>query len=108
MLVVIIYVWFASSATWTTWESPTRYFADLAKGFQRGHLYMVTKPSPGLLASPDPYELLPGGQIKGPIDVAYYQGRFYLPWGPTPALVVLLFRWLLHWWLGDLQLVFGF
>ncbi|HEY5912318.1 MAG TPA: hypothetical protein VJA21_17080, partial [Verrucomicrobiae bacterium] len=62
----------------------------------------------GLLASPDPYELLPGGQIKGPIDVAYYQGRFYLPWGPTPALVVLLFRWLLHWWLGDLQLVFGF
>ena len=108
LLVVLIYVWLVSSGTWTAWVSPTRYYADLARGFQQGHLYLPIKVNPALLTSPDPYEPLPSGATQAPIDYAYYQGRYYLPWGPVPALIVLSVRGFFHRWLGDLQLTFGF
>lgn len=106
--VIIVYVWLVSSGTWTRWNSPTRYYADLARGFQRGHLYLAVKVSPELLKSPDPYEPFPSGATQGPLDYSYYNGRYYLPWGPVPALIVLAFHRLFHIWLGDLQLTFGF
>lgn len=106
--VILVYVWLVSAGTWSTWTSPTAYYVDLARGFQRGHLYMDIKVPPGLLTSPDPYTPLPNGQTQGPTDLSYYNGKLYLPWGPAPALVVLLFRWLFHWWLGDMQLTFIF
>ncbi len=108
LFVVFVYVWLVSSGTWTQWVSPTRYYADLARGFQQGHLYLATKVNAELLTLADPYEPLPSGGTRGPIDYSYYNGKYYLPWGPVPALIVLAWHGLFHIWLGDLQLTFGF
>ena len=107
-LVILVYIWFVSSGTWTTWTSPTHYYADLARGLKGGHLYLATKVNPKLLTSPNPYEPLPNGASQGPLDLSYYKGKYYLPWGPTPALVALLIHSIFNWWVGDLYLVFGF
>lgn len=107
-LVVIIYIWFVSSGTWTAWVSPTRYYADLARGFQQGKLFLPIRVDPALLTSSDPYDPSTNGATQAPLDVSYYHEKYYLPWGPVPALIVLTFRVLLHLWLGDLQLTFAF
>ncbi|MGZ6316943.1 MAG: hypothetical protein ACXWNQ_06760, partial [Anaerolineales bacterium] len=107
-LVILVYVWFASSGTLTTWNSQTRYYADLARGFQKGHLYLAIKVAPSIIKSPDPYEPVAPWVPQGPVDYAYYQGRYYLAWEPVPALIVLFVQESLHRWLGDLQLSFGF
>ncbi len=108
LAVLTLYVWFVSAGTWTTWISPTHYYIDLARGFLQGHLYFAIKVPPDLLRSPDPYALLPNGMPQGPWDVSYYNGKYYSPWGPAPALIEILLYWTAHTWLRDLQLVLGF
>ena len=108
VFVVVVYVWFASSGTWSTWTSQTRYYADLAHGFQKGHLYLAIRVPTSLINSPDPYEPSAPWVSQGPIDYSYYRGRYYLAWEPVPALIVWLVRVTLQVWLGDLQLTFGF
>lgn len=108
MIVIIIYVWFISSGTWTTWHSPTRYYADLARGFERGKLYLPTKVEPNLLELANPYDPDTRVDIHAPIDISYYQGRYYLYWGPVPAVILALVSPWVHGRVGDLQLVFVF
>jgi hypothetical protein len=108
LLVVLIYIWFISSGTWLNWVSPTHLYADLARGFLRGKLYLPIKVSSNLLASPDPYNSSIGLGLQGPLDVSYFAGKYYLYWGPVPALILVLFHPLISWRLGDLQLLFGF
>ena len=107
-VVITIYIWFVSSGTWTSWVSPTHYYIDLARGFLQGHLYLAIKVPPALLTSPDPYARLPNGALQGQLDVAYYQGKYYSPWGPAPALIEILLHWTTHSWFRDMQLAFGF
>lgn len=108
ILVSLVYIWFISSGTWLTWISPTHLYADLARGFIKGHLYLPIKVSSNLLVSPDPYNSAGGLGLQGPLDVSYFQGKYYLYWGPTPALILLLIHPIISWRLGDLQLLFGF
>ena len=108
VFVILIYIWFISSGTWTTWVSPTHYYADLTIGFLKGNLYLPIKVGPDLLKSPDPYEPLLTGKTQGPIDYSYYHGKYYLYWGPVPALLLLMIHPIIYWRVGDLQLVFCF
>ncbi len=108
MSVTLIYVWFISSGTWINWVSPTHYYADLARGFLQGHLYLPIKVNPSLLTSPDPWKPIPGGKSLGPTDVSYFQGKYYLNWEPVPALILFLIHPIISWRVGDLQLVFDF
>jgi hypothetical protein len=87
-VVLAAYAWFASSGTFTTWESPTRYFADLARGFAQGHLYLPTQ--------------------EARYDYSLFGGRYYLYFGPVPATILLFLRPLFPWRVGDLQLTFAF
>ncbi|HET7144378.1 MAG TPA: hypothetical protein VFI68_10195 [Anaerolineales bacterium] len=106
--VVVIYVWFISSGTWTNWVSPTHYYANLARGFQLGHLFIPTQPDQRLSELPNPYDPSARVGIDAPLDITYYNGRYYLYWGPVPALILLAVQPLVHGRVGDLQLVFGF
>jgi hypothetical protein len=108
ILVTLVYIWFISSGTWFSWVSPTHYYADLARGFLNGHLYLPIKVNPSLLTSPDPWKPLPSGKSQGPTDFTYFQGKYYLYWGPVPAIILLLIHPIISWRLGDLQLLFGF
>ncbi|OGO38972.1 MAG: hypothetical protein A2Z03_03755 [Chloroflexi bacterium RBG_16_56_8] len=110
ILVILTYIWFISSGTWTTWISPTRYYADLARGFLKGQLYLPTKVDPNLLEMSDPYDLTERIRlgIQMPMDVSLYKGRYYLYWGPVPALALILVNPFIQGRVGDLFLVFGF
>ncbi len=109
-IVLLIYVWLISSGTWTTWVSPTRYYANLARGFGRGNLYLPSKPPAELVDLPDPYDYKARNHagIAPPIDVSYYNGKYYLYWGPVPSLLLVMISPFHSGRVGDLHLVFAF
>jgi glycopeptide antibiotics resistance protein len=97
---------------WTAWSSGspvafgqdrTDYFNLLADGFLSGHLHLNVAPDPSLLALPNPYDPTAnqGFRVQDQIqDLSLYHGKYYLYWGPTPALLLYIpFRLL---GLGDL------
>jgi hypothetical protein len=106
--VILLYIWLISSGTWTSWISPTRYYANLARGFRYGNLHIPTRPDPRLLELPNPYDPSMRGAIEFPPDISLYNGHYYLYWGPVPSLILLALQPVYHGRIGDLFLVFGF
>jgi len=97
MVVVTIAVVVGSYYLWAVRASGTRflwnydlpgYYNLLGRGFAGGHLYVPIEPSPQLLAQPDPWDPSVDPDLKMH-DMALYNGRYYLYFGATPA--VLLF-----------------
>jgi hypothetical protein len=107
-LVIVIYIWLVSSGTWTQWVSPTRYYANLAKGFENGNLFLPGAPHPRLSELPNPYDPVARKDIDVPVDLSYYNGRYYLYWGPVPALMIVPIQSAFQGRVGDLQLTFAF
>jgi hypothetical protein len=70
MLVLLIYVWFVSAGTWTTWISPTHLYADLP-GLSRGNLHVAMKVPEHLLTGADPFTL--HGHL-GYLDRLFFKG----------------------------------
>ena len=108
LLVVMIYIWFGSSGTWTTWTSPTRYYAKLAESFEIGELYLLEEPDQNLLMLSNPYDPLARKNTKAPTDYSLYKEKFYLYWGPVPALFLTIINPFIDGRIGDLQIAFGF
>jgi hypothetical protein len=84
------------------------YYGLLVKGFRAGHLSLPVDAPPGLLKLKDPYDPKQNAAF-GMHDISFYNGKFYLYFGVTPALV-------LYWpvavltgdYLDDTQAVFIF
>ncbi len=67
----------------------SHHYEFLTEGFLSGHTYLSLKPAPDLLALKDPYR--PGQQVSQTLlDASLYQGRFYLYYGPGPAVLLML------------------
>lgn len=108
ILAVPIYIWIGSVGFWTRWPGTTSYYNDLADSFRNGQLHLLTTPDPELLALDDPYDPRQRGQIPFLWDVVLYGGRFYLYWGPVPALLVSGWRAFIPGPVGDNVLVLLF
>jgi len=108
IFVILVYIWFASSGTWTHWDSPTRYYAEQARSFEKGILHLQIKPDPGLLQLSNPYDPPARGDVDFLIDASLYNGKYYLYWGPAPALLLVLINPFVQSKVGDLQLAFLF
>ena len=80
LLVALFYAWIASAAAYGL-----PHYASLARGFLAGHLHLDIPPAPALLALPDPRdpERNEGLRLH---DASLYNGRYYLYFGPAPAL----------------------
>lgn len=79
------------------------FYEELAEAFIDGHTYLNRRPVPGLLALSDPwdpvanksfrlgyYDSVSKRFIRGCHDLGLYKdNRFYLQWGPVPALVLV-------------------
>jgi hypothetical protein len=107
VIVLVVYVWIASAGTWTRWPAYGSYYQDLADGFRKGQLALATKPDPRLLALADPYDPATNEGLRIH-DVSLYKGRFYLYWGPVPAVLLAAANVLGLPKLGDQYLVFAF
>jgi hypothetical protein len=93
---------------WTVWSSGSPiafsqnrpdYFNLLSDAFLHGHLHLLVTPDPNLLALPNPYDPVANQGLRIH-DMSLYHDRYYMYWGPTPALLLYIpFRLLT---LGDL------
>ena len=66
---------------------PETYYNLLTTAFLGGHLYLPVVPPPELLAAKNPFGVEGVGRLQ---DASLYNGRFYLYYGPTPALTLFL------------------
>src|SRR5258708_8377921 len=90
-IIIALYFWSASSMGYF-YRLNYRghdYYDRLVDGFLSGHLSMAVSPAPELLKLADPYD----PEANQPFrlnDASYYQGKYYLYFGLTPAVVLLL------------------
>ena len=107
-LVLTAYVWLVSIGTWTHWPAPSDYYDRLAGAFSHGHLWLEGQPDPALLALPDPYDPAQRKDVTFLPDASLYRGRYYLYFGPLPALLILAPKLIIPGVIGDQILVFAF
>ena len=108
LLISVVYVWIISVGRWTNWPESTHYFSLLGEAFRQGQTHLLVQPDPALLALSDPYDLELREQISTLWDVSLYEGKFYLYWGPSPALILGPLQLLGLSQIGDQFLVLGF
>jgi hypothetical protein len=64
------------------------HYEYLADGFIHGHTYLSVEPAPELARLRDPYD--PAANEPYRLwDASLYQGKYYLYYGPTPALALM-------------------
>jgi hypothetical protein len=79
-----------------------------AEAFRHGQLHLPYSPSPLLAGVPDPYDIRYARYWV--MDLSYYQGHYYLYWGPVPAAILALVKSVfgIQHPVGDDVLGFGF
>jgi hypothetical protein len=93
LLVAAISVYYLFESTVGTFANlswHTDYYDLLAEGFAHGHVYLPVNPDPELLRQADPYDYAHVDLWLW--DVSLYAGKYYLYWGPAPALCLLAFK----------------
>ena len=65
------------------------HYEYLVDGFLSGQLSLSVAPPPGLLALPDPYDPAKNADYRL-WDATLYHGKYYLYFGPTPAVLLML------------------
>ena len=104
LVVIAIYVWFLSISGGAT----SNYYALLGSTFGQGELALSLRPDPALLALANPYDPAAREGIKAPLDLALFDGKFYLYWGPAPALLLAIVEPLVSGTFTDAYLLFVF
>lgn len=86
-----LYLWTAEgvSIKYADRNNAWHHYEYLVDGFFAGHTYLARAPAPELLALTDPYDPKINGQYRV-WDASLYRGKFYLYFGPTPALLTML------------------
>ncbi len=105
LLVLFTYLWYFKTRNF---PADNNYYSQLAIAFKKGQLYLGEKPSPALLALNNPYNYQARKGIDFPWDASLYNGRYYLYWGPIPALLLTAFDDKLVSKIGDQHLTFIF
>jgi hypothetical protein len=84
-LVCGIYAYFMTAGSWKYWPVYGVFHDLQADGFRTGHLSLALTPPPELLAAKDPYDR--ANMRYWALDVSLYHGKYYIYWGPVPALL---------------------
>lgn len=79
--------WYASVGRFPYFPPVGNYHVDLGEGFLRGQLSLPQPPDPKLATLANPYDRQQFETVPHLWDVSYFQGRYYLYWGPVPALM---------------------
>jgi len=88
-LVFLFYLWTATSSNrpFHLRDTSHEFYNQLTDSLMQGHVYLAAKPSPQLLALPDPYDPAANERFRLH-DASLYRGRYYLYFGVAPALVL--------------------
>jgi len=101
--IFLIYVWFGSDGLWKSMHNETNYYDLQANAFAKGQLELEVEPAPALLAFTDVSLYEPENREGIPVlwDATFYKGKYYLYWGPTPALLLTPLKFFYKEDLGD-------
>ncbi|MCJ7512728.1 MAG: hypothetical protein MUO23_07120 [Anaerolineales bacterium] len=93
VLILFTYLGQVTVWRWQSWPGSSYRYHGLAEAFARGEVALLTQPSPALAELDNPYDPEARGGIEVLGDLSYFDGRYYMYWGPTPAALSSL--WLL-------------
>lgn len=99
---------FVGKAGLDTWPVYGVYHDLQADGFLKGHLSLPIEPAPELVHAKNPYDY--SNVRYWWLDATYWKGKYYIYWGPVPALFEAAAKWLLriHQGIGDQYVAFFF
>lgn len=91
-LVCVFYLWTASSNTVPFGLTGDRadYYNRLSHGFLAGHTFMDVAPLPADAPLEQSVEAPDGHRMPFLLDASFYQGKYYLYFGPAPVLAAFL------------------
>jgi hypothetical protein len=91
-------IWYISAGKFPAFPNTGKdnYYIDLGEAFLHGQLSMLQKPNPQLIALKNPYGYQQRQNVPYQFDYSYYQGKYYLYWGPVPGLVLGGIEGLIH------------
>lgn len=99
---LLFYLWTASTSLPVSMDTASfgsgriehDHYNMMSHAFKRGSLSILFQPDPGLLALPDPYDHILNRHYrqlkKHSLDFSLYKGKYYLYFGPVPALTILI------------------
>lgn len=100
VLSCLFYLWtlLSTGATFSFGAPQRDDYNLLTDGFLKGHLSLALAPPKGLLKLSNPYNpALNYPYQQGPYhDLVFYHSHFYLTWGPTPVVTLLMPWRILH------------
>ena len=82
----LLHLWVVTAGTFSFWPVYGAYYSKLTDAFLHGQVSLRTLPSPEMLALPDPYDPT-ANQPWRLHDAVLFKGKYYLYWGPAPALI---------------------
>jgi hypothetical protein len=104
--VELLYIWFVSVGYMTTWPSTSNVYGMLAESFTQGQVALQIEPDPQLAELENPYPTAERPGIKVFKDASYFEGKYYIYWGPAPAVFAALWKIATSRTLGDEHIVF--
>ena len=108
VLAILITLWFMTAGRMVKWTPYSAYFNRQADAYLAGQLALLEKPPAALLSLADPYRAENRTGVGNILwDASLYKGKYYLYWGPVPALMAAAVK-LLHpaWVIEDQYIIF--
>jgi hypothetical protein len=97
LFVLLAYWWFITAGKMFEWTTSSYYYNLLADAFLKGQVHLLIEPGKELLALPNPYDWdarqVPG--VEHLWDITLFDGKFFIYWGPVPALFLMPIKLLL-------------
>ncbi len=92
LLVALVSLWYLSGGKMTSLTPYTRFYDMQADAFLAGSTALLEEPPVQLAQLADPYDWHQREGFAYLWDATYYQGKYYLYWGPMPALLASAFK----------------
>jgi hypothetical protein len=103
-----MYVWIITIGRIDTWPSGRNYYWLLTQAFQHGQTHLLVEPNPELLKLENPYDYRQRRGLEYLWDTTFYKGKYYLYWGPVPAVLGVIVSSITSKPVTDTGLVFSF
>jgi hypothetical protein len=94
LLTLVFYAWLASFGLFNHLPTITAYYDKLATAFTHGSLALEEQPDPALLSLSNPFDRSQWRRIDVPTDYSLYEGKYYLYFGPVPAVMLTIGKFL--------------
>lgn len=105
---IYIYIWITTIGRIDKWPSGKDYYWKLTQAFQQGQTHLLDVPNPELAKLENPYDFQKRKGLEYLWDTTYYNEKYFLYWGPAPAVIGIFVNAITSKPVTDTGLVFSF